>query len=58
MMKRIGAFIIFLLSFLSYSQAQEFTVKLSSPEIRIGEQATLELECRFLQQRNRSCYRP
>jgi len=47
MMKRIGAFIIFLLSFLSYSQAQEFTVKLSSPEIRIGEKATLELECRF-----------
>ncbi|MDA9312268.1 hypothetical protein N9Q47_01595 [Vicingaceae bacterium] len=47
MMKRIGAFIIFLLSFLSYSHAQEFTVKLSSPEIRIGEQVTLELECRF-----------
>ena len=47
MMKRIGAFIIFLLSFLSYSQAQKFTAKLSSPEIRIGEQATLEFECRF-----------
>lgn len=47
MMKRIGVFIILLLGFLSYSQAQEFTAKLSSPEIRIGEQATLVLECRF-----------
>ncbi len=47
MMKQISVFIILLLSFLSYSQAQEFTVKLSSPEIRIGEQATLVLECRF-----------
>ena len=47
MMKRISVFIIFLMSFLSYSNAQEFTVKLSSPEIRIGEQATLDLECRF-----------
>tara|TARA_B110000046_G_scaffold102149_1_gene109782 strand:+ start:3989 stop:4969 length:981 start_codon:yes stop_codon:yes gene_type:complete len=47
MMKRVIVFIIFLLRFLSYSQAQEFTVKLSSPEIRIGEQVTLELECRF-----------
>ncbi|MFT6165881.1 MAG: hypothetical protein ACJAV5_001818 [Vicingaceae bacterium] len=47
MIKQIGVLVIFLLSFFSYSQAQEFTVKLSSPEIRIGEQATLELECRF-----------
>jgi len=47
MMKQISVFIILVVSFLSYSNAQEFTVKLSSPEIRIGEQATLELECRF-----------
>lgn len=47
MMKRLVVFLICLLSFLSYSKAQEFTAKLSSPEIRIGEQVTLEFECRF-----------
>ena len=47
MMKQLGVLIIFLVSFISYSQGQEFTAKLSPLEIKIGEQATLELECNF-----------
>ena len=46
-MKRLAVFILLLTCFLNYSQAQEFSVRLSSPEIRIGEQTTLEFECRF-----------
>ena len=46
MMKQ-STILFFLLSIMFSTNAQKFTAKLSSPEIRIVEQVILELECSF-----------
>jgi hypothetical protein len=47
MMKRIIGLLLFITVAACRDISQEFTAKLSSPEIRIGEQATIEFECQF-----------
>lgn len=46
-MKQLVVLFIVLFSISCSAFAQEFTAKLSTPEIRIGEQATIEFECSF-----------
>ena len=46
-MKQLIVLFIVLFSVSNSAFAQKFTAKLSSPEIRIGEQATIEFQCSF-----------